>query len=150
LDPGLLVYLQREKGYSATQLEHLVNHQSGLLGIAGSADMQTLSERQEREPLAHLAILMFGYAVRKTIGAYFAVLGGLDLLVFTGGIGEHSAQVRQEACYGLSALGVSLDSAKNARNEPAIHAGACPVLVIATDEARMIARHARAVLRAST
>jgi len=146
LDPGLLLYLQREKGYSAAQLEHVVNHQSGLLGIAGSADLQTLSERQERDPLAHLAILMFGYAIRKTIGAYFAVLGGLDLLVFTGGIGQHSAQVRKEACYGLDALGVSLDAAKNARNEPAIHAGACPVLVIATDEARMIARHARTSL----
>ena len=149
VDPGLLLYLQREKGYSAGHLEQLMNHESGLLGIAGSADLQTLSGRQEREPLAHLAILMFGYAVRKTIGAYFAALGGLDLLVFTGGIGEHSGQVREEACRGLEPLGVSLDNAKNSRDEYAIHDGACPVLVIGTDEARMIARHARGLLRAN-
>jgi acetate kinase len=105
LDPELLLYLLREKGYTPAQLEHLLNRRSGLLGIAGSADLQTLRERQESDPLAHLAILMFGYAIRKTIGAYFADLGGLDLLVFTGGIGEHSAQVREHACYGLGALG---------------------------------------------
>ena len=148
LDPGLFFYLQREKGLSLEAVQHLLDHESGLLGIGGSADLRTLSDRQERDPFAHLAILMFGYEVRKTIGAYFAALGGVDLLIFTGGIGESSAQVRREACYGLSDLGIVLDDGKNERNEREINAGRVPVLVIAADEDRMIARHARAVLRA--
>ena len=148
VDPGLLFYLQRQKGLSPDAAQHLIDHQSGLLGIGGSTDLRTLSDRQEHDARAHLAILMFGYAVRKTIGAYFAVLGGLDLLVFTGGIGESSAQVRKEACYGLRALGIDLDDGKNERNEREINAGSVPVLVVPADEERMIARHARAVLRA--
>jgi acetate kinase len=148
LDPGVLLYLQRERGYSLTDLARLVDHESGLLGVGGSADLKTLSDRQEQDPSAHLAILMLGYSVRKTIGAYFAALGGLDLLVFTGGIGEHSKVVREEACRGLEALGIRLDDAKNASSQREIQAGPCPVLVIPTDEDRMIARHARAVLRA--
>jgi acetate kinase len=129
-------------------VQHLIDHESGLLGIGGSADLRALSDRQEHDARAHLAILMFGYAVRKTIGAYFAVLGGLDLLVFTGGIGENSAQVRKEACHGLSALGICLDDSKNLRNEREINAGTVPVLIVPADESRMIARHARALLRA--
>ena len=148
VDPGLLFYLQRERGLSPAALEHLIDHESGLLGIGGSADFRTLSERQEHDARAHLAILMFSYAVRKTIGAYFAVLGGLDLLVFTGGIGERSAQVRKEACQGLRALGIAIEDEKNERNEREINSGSVRVLVVPADEERMIARHARALLRA--
>ncbi len=150
LDPGVLLYLQREKGYSVDSLERLLERESGLLGVAGTADMRTLSERFERDEAARLAITMFGYAVRKAIGAYMAVLGGLDVLVFTGGIGEHAPLVRAEACRGLEVFGIALDDASNARSERAIHAvgSACQVLVLETDEDRMIARHAGAVHRA--
>jgi acetate kinase len=148
LDPGLLLYLQREKGYSPAGIQHLIDHESGLLAVGGSADVKALTEREAQDPRAHLAILMFGYSVRKAIGAYFAALGGLDLLVFTGGIGEHSPGVRAEACRGLEALGIELDPSKNEAGQREIHAGPCPVLVIPTDEDRMIARHASAVSRA--
>jgi acetate kinase len=148
LDPGLLLYLQREKGLSRQAVQDLVERESGLLAVGGSADVRTLSERQGRDASAHLAILMLGYAVRKAIGAYFAVLGGLDALVFTGGIGESSAQVRKEACHGLRALGIELDAGKNDRNAPEINAGSVPVLIVPSDEARMIARHAQALVGA--
>ena len=91
---------------------------------------------------------MFGYAVRKMIGGYFAALGGLDLLVFTGRIGERSAQVRQEACANLCALGIDLDDSKNARSECNINTGRVSVQIIAADELRMVALHARATLQA--
>ena len=149
LDPGLVLYLLREKGYTPSTLEDLLERKSGLLGVAGSADMRELVPRSADHPLARLAIVIMGYAVRKTIGAYMAVLGGLDLLVFTGGIGEHTPAIREEACRGLSAFGVALDSAKNAHDMPQIHAdaSACRILVMTTDEDRMIARHTRALVR---
>ena len=147
LDPGLILYLIREQGYSPSTLEDLLERSSGLLGIAGSADMRELVRRQASDPLARLAIVMLGYAVRKAIGAYVAVLGGLDLLVFTGGIGEHTPAVREEACRGLGAFGIALSAVKNAGREAAIHekSSACPILVVKTDEDRMIARHTRAL-----
>jgi acetate kinase len=149
LDPGLVLYLLREKGYSSDKLEELLEKKSGLLGIAGSADMRELVQRQATDPAARLAIELMSYAVRKTIGAYVAVLGGLDVLVFTGGIGEHTPLFRELACQGLEALGVALDSAKNGANEAQIQGAgsACRVLVVKTDEDRMIARHTRAVVR---
>jgi acetate kinase len=148
LDPGLLLYLIREKQYSAQRLEQLLERESGLLAVGGSADVRLLNERRARDPRADLAITMLGYAVRKVIGAYVAVLGGLDLLVFTGGIGEHSPAVREEACRGLEAMGVRLDPDKNAAGLAHIsRVDSCPVQVIAADEDRIIARHTRAVLR---
>jgi acetate kinase len=149
LDPGVLLYLIREKGYPEDRLEQLLERESGLLGIAGSSDMRQLVERAEHDERAGLAIQMMGYQIRKSIGAYIAALGGLDVLVFTGGIGEHTPAIRREACRGLSAFGVALDDTKNERNAPAIHAeaSASRVLVIETDEDRMIARHAVAILR---
>ena len=149
LDPGLLLYLLREQAYTHERLEHLVDRESGLLGIAGTADMRLISERLEHDEKARLAIMMMGYATRKAIGAYIAALGGLDILVFTGGIGEHSPALRAEACRDLSVLGITLDQARNARSERAIQAdtSACQVLVVETDEDRMIARHAGAILR---
>jgi acetate kinase len=148
LDPGLLFYLLREKGYSADTLETLLERESGLLGVGGSSDLRILTEKRQRDEHAQLALTMLGYAIRKVIGAYFAVLGGLDLLVFTGGIGEHSPLIREGACRGLDALGISLDEPRNEANERSIHAAtSCPILVVAADEDRMIARHARAVVR---
>ncbi len=145
LDPGVLVYLAREKGLGPDALEHLVDRESGLLAIGGSSDMKTLLERVETDSRARLAVEMFGYAVRKAIGAFAAALGGIDLLVFTGGIGERAAKVRAEACRGLEPFGIEVDAERNAHNEEIISGTrSCSVVrVVKTDEDLVIARHAR-------
>ena len=92
LDPGVLLHLMREKSFDHDRLDHAVNEQAGLLGVSGiSSDMKILLEQEEREPRAAQAVELFCYQLRKHIGAMTAVLGGLDTLVFTGGIGEHAA-----------------------------------------------------------
>ena len=149
LDPGLMVYLMNHHGYDGRRLERLVNHESGLLGVSAiSSDVKTLLEKRAVEPNAALAIEMFCYQVRKQIGALAAVLGGLDLLVFTGGIGERAAAVRLEVCRGLEFLGVALDSERNEAHADIISSkeGKCPVRVIPTNEDLMIARHTRRVI----
>jgi len=149
LDPGVLLYLMREKGYDADRLDRLVNKESGLLGVSGtSADMKALLERRERDEAAALAVAMFCYQVRKQVGAFAAAMGGLDTLVFTGGIGERAAPVRAEICDGLGHLGVRLDPARNAAHaDPlSVPGGGCVVRVVPTREDVMIARHSRAVL----
>ena len=106
LDPGVLVYLVREKNFDAARLEALVDHHSGLLGISGiDSDMRRLHEVSASNADARLAIQMFCYSIRKQVAAMIAALDGVDLLVFTGGIGEHDAKVRAEICGGLSWLG---------------------------------------------
>lgn len=149
LDPGVLLYLMREKGYDAERLDRLVNKESGLLGVSGaSADMKTLLERRERDGAAALAVAMFCYQARKQVGAFAAALDGLDTLVFTGGIGERAAPVRAEICDGLGHLGVRLDPARNAADaDPlSVPGGGCAVRVVPTREDLMIARQSRAVL----
>jgi acetate kinase len=149
LDPGVLIHLMHEKGYDAGQLDELVNHQAGLLGVSAiSPDMKTLLEQQEREPHAAQAVELFCYLLRKHIGALTAVLGGLDTLVFTGGIGERAAPVRWEVCRGLAYLGVDLDLERNAVHADVISTpgSKCTVRVIPTNEDLMIARHTRTLL----
>ena len=149
LDPGVLVYLMREKRFDAARLEALVNQRSGLLGISGlSGDMRRLHEAAASNRDARLAIEMFCYSVRKQVAAMIAVLGGLDMLVFTGGIGENDAQVRTEICGGLAWIGVSLDESRNhsATNPVSDGASRCQVLVVASQEDEQIARHAWALL----
>ena len=143
LDPGIILYLLNKKRFDAPGLAELVNHQSGLLGVAGISDMKTLLERTDTEADAAMAVQMFCYHVRKQIGALSAALGGLDLLVFTGGIGEHAARVRWEACSGLEHLGVRLDREQNDANADTISTADCRCLVrvIPTNEDLMIARH---------
>ncbi len=147
LDPGVLLHLLREQGYTATELEHMVNHESGLRGLAGSAEMPELLARAAAlDASALLALEHFAYSVKKQIGAYFAALGGLDCLVFTGGIGEHVALVRELCCSGLEALGIELTPALNAVHAPTISRGrACEVRVMATNEDLIIARSACAL-----
>ena len=144
LDPGVLVYLMREKKFDAARLEALVDQRSGLLGISGaSGDMRRLHETAAVNPDARLAIEMFCMSVRKQVAAMAAVLGGLDMLAFTGGIGENDAQVRHEICSGLSWIGVSLDASRNrsASNPISDDASRCQVLVLASQEDEQIARH---------
>ena len=150
LDPGLLIHLLAHEGYDVAALERLVDQEAGLLGLSGiSADMKTLLALRAREPAAAEAIELFCHQLRKNIGALAAVLGGIDTLVFTGGIGEHAAPVRWEACSGLEHLGIRLDRERNARHDPVIsvEGSACTVRVVPTDEDLMIARHTRTVLQ---
>ncbi|HWF03966.1 MAG TPA: acetate/propionate family kinase [Candidatus Angelobacter sp.] len=148
LDPGVLLYLMN-KGYSADRLEKLINHQSGMMGVSGqTGDMRVLLEKRPTDSDAALAVKMFCYQVRKFIGAFAAVLGGLDTLVFAGGIGERAAPVRAEICDGLEYLGITLDGSANGRNAELIseNASSCAVRVVKTDEDLMIARHTRETL----
>lgn len=143
LDPGVLVHLARSEGLSPDQLEDLVTRQSGLLGVSEtSGDMRDLLAQQATDPRAADAVEMFCYQARKWVGALAAALGGLDAVVFAGGIGQSAPEVRARVCDGLEFLGVRLDSAANAANAPVISAagGAVEVRVMATDEEVMIAR----------
>ena len=147
LDPGVLIHLLKA-GYSAELLEELVDHEAGLLGVSGqTSDMKTLLQKSETDTAAKMAVQIFAYQVRKFIGAYAAVLNGLDTLVFTGGIGERAAAVRVKICLGLEYLGIALDTEANDRNAEVISlpASKCPVRVIQTDEDLMIVRHTREV-----
>jgi len=150
LDPGVLVHLARERGLGPGALEALLTRESGLLGVSGlSPDMKVLLDARASSPRAAMAVEMFCYRARKEIGALAAALDGLDVLVFTGGIGERAAPVRAEICTGLGHLGVALDPDLNARGEGRISRPGAPVdvRVIATNEHLVIARHAQALLR---
>jgi len=146
LDPGVLVYLSREKKFDAAMLEELVDHRSGLLGISGvGSDMRRLHEAASSNAGARLAIQMFRYSVRKQVAAMISALGGVDLIVFTGGIGENDVEARAAICDGLTWLGVSLDSARNRSGENPISdlASRCAVCVLPSQEDEQIARHTR-------
>ena len=117
IDPGILFYLQREKGYTAAQLNTTLNKASGLTGIAGSGDMrQVLQKMREGDARSRLAFNMFTHRLRSSIGAMLSSLEGLDALVFTGGIGENAAEVRAAACEAFSFLNLKLDTGKNAHS----------------------------------
>jgi acetate kinase len=149
LDPGVLLHLVREKSSGSSALDEVVNEQAGLWGVSGiSSDMKTLLDVREREPHAAQAVELFCYLLRKHIGGLTAALGGLDTLVFTGGIGERAAPVRWEVCERLAYLGIELDRSRNAANADVIStpASACTVRVIPTNEDLMIARHTRALI----
>jgi acetate kinase len=149
LDPGVLLYLLSDKGYDAEQLEQLLNHESGLLGVSEtSSDMKTLLGQRAANAHAAQAVDMFCYHARKAIGALSAVLGGLDILVFTGGIGERAAPIRWAICHGLDYLGVQLNPHSNALAQDVISnpGSPCTVRVVATNEDLMIARHTAALL----
>ena len=143
LDPGLAYYLARTERMSAPRLHRMVNQESGLLGVSGtSADMRDLLAIESSDPRAADAIELFCYHARKWIGAYAAALGGLDTLVFAGGIGENAPIVRARICRGLDFLGITLDTRRNARNASLVsrNDAAVTVRVIRTNEELMIAR----------
>ena len=143
LDPGLVRFLARDEGMSPTQFHDMVNHQSGLLGVSGtSPDLRDLLALEASNAAAADAVALFCYEVTKCIGAYAAALGGLDTLVFSGGIGENAAPIRERICAALGFLGISLQHQRNAEHAALISNddGRVAVRVIATDEERMIAR----------
>ena len=115
LDPAILSYLARAEHLTPDQVEHLLNYDSGLLGVSGlSKDMRELEQAAPSDEAAELALAMFSYRARKYIGAYLAALGRVDAIIFGGGIGEHSAAMRARICDGLEALGIEFDRAGNA------------------------------------
>jgi len=143
LDPGLVWYLLRTEHVSPRQFHEMVNHESGLLGISEtSSDMRDLLAREAHDERAAEAVAIFCYQVRKWIGAFAAALGGLDTLVFAGGIGENAPVVRARVCDGLAFLGIELDETQNAGNASVISRTARPVTVrvMQTDEELMIAK----------
>ena len=149
LDPGVLVHLLRRNAMTADQLDHLINCESGLLGVSGSTtDMRTLLAARDADARADRAITMFCRTAAKAIGALAAVVGGVDQLVFTGGIGEHASAVRAEICTTLAHLGLSLDAERNRGNAADIGADGGPsrVRIVAADETRVVARQTCAVV----
>jgi acetate kinase len=143
LDPGLVWYLAHSEKMSAKQFNEMVNLQSGLLGISEtSSDMRDLLQHETQDVRAADAVAIFCYQIKKWIGAFAAVLGGLDTLVFAGGIGENASTVRARICEGLGFLGIELEEKRNAVNGDVISSAASQVAVrvIRTDEAQMIAK----------
>jgi acetate kinase len=147
IDPGVMLYLMDERGMDARALEKLVYQESGLLGVSGvSSDMRVLLE--SNDPRARLAVELFVYRIGRELGSLAAALGGLDALVFTAGIGEHAAPIRERVCRQAAWLGVELDAPANAKHGPRISSAASRVAawVMPTNEELMIARHTREVL----
>lgn len=144
LDPGLVLYLSKREGLDVDAFDRMVNHESGLLAISGtSSDVRDLLAREADDVRAAEAIAIFCYGVRKAVGAFAAVLGGLDTLVFSGGIGENAAVIRGRICEDLGFLGIALDSGLNDRNAPLISIGTVAVRVIPTDEEAVIVEAVR-------
>ncbi|MEI7646629.1 MAG: propionate/acetate kinase, partial [Chloroflexales bacterium] len=148
IDPGVLLYLMQTKGMGVQQIEELLYKRSGLLGISGvSMDMRNLEA--SADPRAAEAIDYYVFRIIRETGALAAAMGGLDGLVFTAGIGEHAAAIRERVCRGLAWLGLRFDPEANASHGPRISVPGSTVAawVIPTDEERMIALHTLNVLR---
>lgn len=154
IDPAIVFHLQRSAGMSGDEVEAMLNRESGLLGLSGDNDMREIQRRAgDGDPEARLAIEVYCHRIRKYVGAYLAVLGGADAIVFTGGIGENQADIRQRSLAGLERLGIAIDSERNAGADPGagpapIHAvdSGIEVLVIATNEELEIANQVRSVV----
>ncbi len=143
LDPGVASYIMRSENLSPEQFSRMVNHESGLFGISGtSSDMRELLKSESTDSRAAEAVELFCYQTKKWIGSFAAALGGLDTLVFSGGIGEHSPEIRSRICAGLSFLGIELDETKNINNDAIISAAGTKVCirVIHTNEEFMISK----------
>jgi len=147
LDPGVLVYLMREKKLDAAMLEDLIDRRSGLLGISGvGGDMRRLHEAASSNTDARLAIQMFCYSVRKQVAAMIAALDGVDLVVFTGGIGENDEEVRAAICRGLSWIGAGVGAAGKVAASNHDPTSRSYVRVLPSQEDEQIARHTWALL----
>lgn len=143
LDPGLVGYLARTEQMTAEQFDRMATHESGMLGVSEtSSDLRDLLQREAEDVRAAEAVALFCYHITKGIGAYAAALGGLDTLLFAGGIGENAAVIRARICENLGFLGIRLDGDRNANGAPVISTAASPttVRIIRTDEELMIAK----------
>ena len=140
LDPGVILFLLKQSNLTNDELDDMLSSQSGLKAIAGLSDVQELLQAESQHPLAKEALKLFCYTATKYIGALSAAMGGLDMLVFTGGIGENSAVIRERICNKLGFIGIELDKPKNNSNELNISTGRVTVRVIKTNEELMIAR----------
>jgi acetate kinase len=136
IDPGILLYLLNEHHYDAEELDHLLNHQSGLKGLCGTNDMKIIIRKmQNGEENAKLAFDIFCQRIKQYIGAYIALLGNVDAIVFSGGIGANSPEVREAVCSNMAALGIILDNEKNQKDLTLIgDKGHIKILRIETDE----------------
>ncbi|MDQ2785846.1 MAG: acetate/propionate family kinase [Chloroflexota bacterium] len=144
LDPSVPLYLLRSRSMTSDEVVTLLTKEAGMRGVSGtSGDMRDLLEKESSDPRAAEAVALFCYQAKKFVGALAAALGGLDTLIFTGGIGEHAAPVRKRICADLEFFGIQLDPKRNAADAPVISAddGAVTVRVMPTDEDLMIARH---------
>jgi acetate kinase len=147
LDPGVLLFLMDQRGMDARAIEKLIYHQSGLLGVSGlSSDMRTLLGSDD--PRARLAVDLYLYRIGRELGSLTAALGGLDAIVFTAGIGENAAAIRERVCRDAAWAGIELDAAANAAGGPkvSVQGAAVSAWVIPTNEELMIARHTLRVL----
>ncbi|MGD9896988.1 MAG: acetate/propionate family kinase [Candidatus Methylacidiphilaceae bacterium] len=150
IDPGIVLYLLRERGLRLTTVARLLSEESGLLALSeSSGDMRDLLAAEARDEKAAAAVEIFCYQARKFLGSLSAALGGLDLLVFTGGIGENSSEIRERICGPLAFLGLQIDPERNRKNEPIISSGesAVELRVVPTDEELMIARRTQELVR---
>lgn len=153
IDPAIIFYLQRQAGMGGAEVERLLNHKSGLMGLCASGDMREITARAANgEPEATLALAIYAYRAKKYIGAYLAALGRVDALVFTGGIGENAARVRELICQGLEGLGIEVDRVKNeiaksGNRDVAAAASRVRVLVIPTNEEQEIASQTLTALK---
>jgi len=148
LDPGVVLYLLRALRMTPETINAEVNDRGGLVGLSGSTgDVRSLLAHRVADPDAALALDLLCYQIRRAIGSLTAALGGLDTLVFTGGIGEHASPVRWEICAGLDCIGVRIDADRNRWNDPVISTAGAPVTVrvIETNEELVIARHVSAL-----
>ena len=152
IDPAIIFYLERNTGMDVNQIDDMLNRESGLKGLCGFNDMrELLANKDEGSKEAALAFDLYCYRLKKYIGAYFAALGRIDALVFTGGIGENAVPVREQACIGLAGLGITINREKNNQRKKGImeihqDEAAVKVLVVPTDEEREIAMQAMAVI----
>jgi acetate kinase len=150
LDPGVILYLFREKALDVPAVNRMVNKEGGLLGVSGiSPDMKDLLDAEAENQHAAEAVDLFCYQARKFLGAFAAVLGGLDILIFTGGIGENAPTIRRRICENMEFLGIRVDSIRNDVNAPIISYDHSPttVRVMKTNEELMIARHTYTLIR---
>jgi acetate kinase len=150
LDPGLMLHMLREDKMTVDQLDRMVNKESGMLGLSETtADMRELLAKEATDDRARLAVAIFTYQAKKWLGALTAALGGVDTVVFAGGIGEHAAAIRTRICDGLAFLGIEIDPTRNANAAPLISTDASRVAVrvIPTDEELMICRHVQRLLK---
>ncbi len=156
IDPAIVFYLGRKTGLARDEIEAILNKESGLKGICGANDMRSIGEAASKgDPDARLAIAMYCYRIKKYIGAYYAVLGQIDAVVFTGGIGQNAAFIRRDVCEGLIHLGIEVDLVKNRSRtsgpiEIQSESGNVKILVIPTNEELQIAEETVAQIRSNS